>query len=66
MKATYVGTGARDDDIVCSVFGREFTLNEALDVSDLTEEQQALLDGNPTFETDSKPKKASAAPSAGL
>lgn len=64
MKATYIGTGARDDDETCTVFGVDFKQGEAVDVSGLTEEQRNLLDGNPTFETDSKPKKSAAAPAA--
>lgn len=61
MKATYIGTGARDDDIDCMVFGRTFHLGDAVDVLDtdtgpaLTLEQQQLLVGNPTFETDGEP-----------
>lgn len=62
MKATYIGTGARDDDVLCRVFGMDFPLNEAVDTSDLPAEQQALLDGNPTFTTDTKPPKAKPAP----
>lgn len=62
MKATYIGTGARDDDLDCTIFGRTFRLGETVDLTDpdlgapVTKEQQILLQGNPTFETDGDPE----------
>jgi len=66
MRVTYVGTGARDDDQVCAVFGRDFPVGESVDVSDLPEAQQSLLKGNPTFSVDdgAPAKKAASAASA--
>lgn len=57
MKATYIGTGDRGDDVTCKVFGKEFQLNEPLDVTDLDEEHQTLLRGNPTFVIDDPKQK---------
>lgn len=52
MKATYIGTGDRGDDHICTVFGRDFPLNEAVDVSDLDPAHKERLRGNPTFQTE--------------
>lgn len=65
MKATYIGTGDRGDDVTCKVFGKDFQLNEPLDITDLPEDHKARLKGNPTFVIDGdKPDPKPAAPKA--
>lgn len=64
MKATYIGTGAQDDNLLCTVFGRDFPLGEAVEVSDMDDSVKERLRGNGTFTTDDPPAKAPAAPKA--
>lgn len=61
MLATYISTGDQDDDRVCRVFGLEFPIGEAVDVSDLPTAQQTLLKGNRTFTVEDGPAKPKAA-----
>lgn len=49
MKVTYIGTPDDNDTEAVFLFGKEFPRGEAVDVSDLSEEHQTKLAGNPTF-----------------